>query len=144
MALVVLICGWFVSGMGMGIAHPRFSASAMDELPSDRMLPVAIAVSFSERSANRRLHRRRDLFAGPIPRTFADQRTKLGFFAPRRLRCRVNRAVPAALARAAQPGAPTRLSRHSQPRLAASSNLPISDSIGGQLVTIGWTRCLAA
>jgi hypothetical protein len=50
-ALAVLISGWFVSGIGMGIAYPRFSASAMDELPSDRVLPVATAVAFSETSA---------------------------------------------------------------------------------------------
>ncbi|AXB43114.1 MFS transporter [Amycolatopsis albispora] len=50
-ALAVLIGGWFVAGMGMGIAYPRFSASAMDDLPSDRVLPVATAVAFAEVSA---------------------------------------------------------------------------------------------
>ncbi len=50
-ALVVLISGWFVAGMGMGVAYPRFSASAMDGLPSDRVLPVATAVVFSETAA---------------------------------------------------------------------------------------------
>jgi MFS family permease len=50
-ALIVLIAGWFVAGIGMGIAYPRFSASAMDELPPDRVLPVATAVEFSEISA---------------------------------------------------------------------------------------------
>ncbi|WUV58899.1 hypothetical protein OG371_17020 [Amycolatopsis sp. NBC_01480] len=50
-ALVALIGGWFVAGVGMGIAYPRYSASAMDELPSDRVFPVATAVAFSETSA---------------------------------------------------------------------------------------------
>jgi len=50
-ALVVLIAAWFVAGIGMGIAYPRFSASAMDELPPDRVLAVATAVEFSETSA---------------------------------------------------------------------------------------------
>ncbi|GLY70650.1 MFS transporter [Amycolatopsis taiwanensis] len=50
-ALVVLISGWFVAGAGMGIAYPRFSASAMDDLPSDRILPVATAIAFSETAA---------------------------------------------------------------------------------------------
>jgi len=50
-ALVVLIAGWFVAGVGMGTAYPRFSASAMDDLAPDRVLPVATAVEFSETSA---------------------------------------------------------------------------------------------
>jgi MFS family permease len=50
-ALLVLVCGWFAAGTGMGIAYPKFSASAMDDLPPDRLLPVATAVSFSETSA---------------------------------------------------------------------------------------------
>lgn len=47
-ALVVLIGSWFLAGAGMGISYPRFSASAMDELPPERVLPVATAVAFSE------------------------------------------------------------------------------------------------
>ncbi|QTR04097.1 hypothetical protein J7S33_03665 [Saccharothrix algeriensis] len=50
-ALVVLIGGWFAAGLGMGVAYPRFSATAMDDLPADRVLPVATAVAFSETSA---------------------------------------------------------------------------------------------
>jgi hypothetical protein len=35
----------------MGVAYPRFSATAMDDLPSERVLPVATALAFAETSA---------------------------------------------------------------------------------------------
>lgn len=48
--MTVLVVGWFVAGLGMGLAYARISSSAMNDLPPDRIFPVATAVDFAELS----------------------------------------------------------------------------------------------
>lgn len=47
-AVAVLVLSWAAAGAGMGLAYPRISAAAMDDLPPDRTYPVATAVQFAE------------------------------------------------------------------------------------------------
>lgn len=42
--------GWFVAGLGMGLAYARIPSSAMNDLPPDRIFPVATAADFAELS----------------------------------------------------------------------------------------------
>ncbi|MDQ3717013.1 MAG: MFS transporter [Actinomycetota bacterium] len=45
---VVAVGAFAVAGIGMGMAYPRLSAEAFDELPSDNVSRVATAVGFAE------------------------------------------------------------------------------------------------
>lgn len=47
-ALVVLVGGWLLAGIGMGFAYARISSAAVANLESDRLFPVASAVEFAE------------------------------------------------------------------------------------------------
>lgn len=49
-ALALLVVGFVVTGIGMGLAYPRISSSAMDNLPPEHLFPVATAVEFAELS----------------------------------------------------------------------------------------------
>lgn len=48
LALVVLVAAWFVAGLGMGLAYPRISSEAMDNLAPERVVGAATAVAFAE------------------------------------------------------------------------------------------------
>nr|WP_236796105.1 MFS transporter [Amycolatopsis sp. GM8] len=82
-ALVILIAGWFVSGVGMGGGRVRGAGHR-----------------------DRWFHRRRDLCTGPVTRVVPDRIAELGLLAPRRLRRRLDRAAPAAVARMSRGGRP--------------------------------------
>ncbi|MCZ2846766.1 MFS transporter [Modestobacter sp. VKM Ac-2978] len=50
-ALALLIAAWAVAGLGMGLAYPRLTAQAFDDLAPDRVAAVATAVAFAETTA---------------------------------------------------------------------------------------------
>jgi MFS family permease len=50
-ALAVLVAGWAVAGLGIGLAYPRLSSGAFDSLTADQIAPVATAVAFAETAA---------------------------------------------------------------------------------------------
>lgn len=49
-ALGVLVGGWLLGGIGMGFAYARISSTAVANLESERLFPVATAVEFAETS----------------------------------------------------------------------------------------------
>ena len=49
-ALPVLVAAWSLAGLGMGVAYPRISSQAMDDLATERVPAAATAVAFAETS----------------------------------------------------------------------------------------------
>lgn len=47
-ALVILVAGWALAGVGMGLCYPRVSAEIMNNLATERVARVATAVAFAE------------------------------------------------------------------------------------------------
>jgi MFS family permease len=50
-ALVLVVGAWAVAGVGIGLAYPRLSSRAFDDLAPERVAPVATAVAFAETTA---------------------------------------------------------------------------------------------
>jgi MFS family permease len=50
-ALAVVVGAWAIGGMGIGLAYPRLSSRAFDDLAPEQVASVATAVAFSETTA---------------------------------------------------------------------------------------------
>jgi hypothetical protein len=49
--LAVVVAGWAVAGLGMGLAYARLFSRSFDDLAPERVAPVATAVAFAETAA---------------------------------------------------------------------------------------------